>query len=190
MNANAPANPKTRHRSARRQRAAAYVVALLVTTVLASLVLVFAREMRVKTDASSNRASQTEARWIAQGAIEAVRGDLAYVISQAEPPRLDQVSPQAQTLGDGLFWIIRPSHTSDTELGFGLQGEAGKINLDAFAGIDALELPGMDRNIAAAIIDWQDRNPGSRPAGRSRRITSRATRLTTSRTATLRPSAS
>lgn len=165
MNANAPANPKTRHRSARRQRAAAYVVALLVTTVLASLVLVFAREMRVKTDASSNRASQTEARWIAQGAIEAVRGDLAFVISQGEPPRLDQVNPQAQTLGDGLFWIIRPSHTSDTELGFGLQGEAGKINLDAFAGIDALELPGMDRNIAAAIIDWQDRNPEITPGG-------------------------
>ncbi|MFN3167809.1 MAG: hypothetical protein ACE37H_12170 [Phycisphaeraceae bacterium] len=161
---NRPGHPRNVDR-ARRQCGAAYVVALLVTTLLAALVLVFAREMRVQTDASSNRASQTEARWIAQGALEAVRGDLAFVISQGEPPRLDQVNPRAQTLGDGLFWLIRPSHTDDTELGFGLQGEAGKINLDAFAGIDALELPGMNENLAAAIIDWQDRNPNITPGG-------------------------
>lgn len=156
-------NPARRH--ARDQRGAAYVVALLVTTVLASMVLVFSKEMRVQTDASANRISQIQARWIAQGAIDAVRGDLAYVIALGEAPRLDQVDPQGQTLGDGLFWIIRPSHTDDRETGFGLQGESGKINLDAFAGIDALELEGMTENLAAAITDWQDRNENITPGG-------------------------
>lgn len=146
-------------------RGAAYVVALLVTTVLAALALVFAREMRVQAAVSANRNSQTEARWIALGVIEAVRGDLADVISQGEAPRLNQVKPQAQMLGNGLYWIIRPSALDDTELDYGLQGEAGKINLDAFAGIDALELSGMDENLAAAIIDWQDRNAEITPGG-------------------------
>ncbi|MFK7788963.1 MAG: general secretion pathway protein GspK, partial [Phycisphaeraceae bacterium] len=156
-------NPARRH--ARDPRGAAYVVALLVTTVLASMVLVFSKEMRVQTDALANRISQTQARWIAQGAIEAVRGDLADVIALGEAPRLDQVDPQAQILGDGLFWIIRPSHTDDRETEFGLQGESGKINLDAFAGIDALELEGMTENLAAAINDWQDRNGRITPGG-------------------------
>ncbi len=165
-------NPK---RGSADTRGAAYIVALLVTTVLAAMALVFAKEMRVKTDASANYTSQAEARWIALGALEAVRGDLAYVISLGEAPRLDQVRPEAQPLGDGLFWLIRPSYTDDTEIGFGLQGEGGKINLDALFGfdaqnpnaprIDALELPGMDENLAAAIIDWQDRNERITPGG-------------------------
>lgn len=156
-------NPARRH--AREQRGAAYVVALLVTTVLASMVLVFSKEMRVQTDALANRVSQTQARWVAEGAIQAVRGDLAYVISLGQAPRLDRVSPQGQPLGDGLFWIIRPSHTDDRETAFGLQGESGKINLDAFAGIDALELDGMTENLAAAINDWQDRDERITPGG-------------------------
>eukprot|EP00752_Nemacystus_decipiens_P014029 g12465.t1 len=147
------------------QRAAAYVVAVLVTTVLASLVLVFARQMRAEADASVNQASQIEARWIAQGALEAVRGDLAYVISLGEAPRLDQVAAEAQQLGDGLFWLIKPHPTDDDQLTYGIQGEGGKINLDAFAGIDALELDGMDENLAAAIVDWQDRNVEITPGG-------------------------
>ena len=157
-------NPLQRQRT-RASRGAAYIVALLVTTLLAGMVLVFAQEMRVKTDESANRVSQTEARWIAQGAVEAVRGDLASVIALGEAPRLDQISPQAQPLGDGLFWIIRPDYNDDTKLDYGLQGESGKINLDAFAGIDALELPGMTENLAAAIIDWQDRNERITPGG-------------------------
>lgn len=156
----------TRRRSAaHNKRGAAYVVALLVTTVLAGLVLVFAREMRVESDASANRVSQTQAQWIAQGALEAVRGDLAYVISLGEAPRLERVSPQAQPLGGGLFWLIKANPTDDRELAYGIMGEGGRINLDAFGGIDALELPGMDANLAAAIIDWQDRNTRITPGG-------------------------
>ena len=152
-------------RHQRQRHAAAYVVAVLVTTVLAALVLVFARQMRAEADASVNQASQIEARWIAQGALEAVRGDLAYVISLGEAPRLDQIGAEAQQLGDGLFWLIKPHPTDDDQLAFGIQGEGGKINLDAFFGIDALELDGMDENLAAAIIDWQDRNVEITPGG-------------------------
>lgn len=155
-------NPMHRRR---RETAAAYIVALLVTTVLAAMVLVFAREMRTRADASANHVSQTEARWIALGAIEAVRGDLAHIISLGEAPRLDQVDAGGQTLGDGLFWLIKPHATDDTQTGFGLQGEGGRINLDAFSGIDALELEGMDANLAAAINDWQDRDDRVRPGG-------------------------
>ncbi len=155
-------NPKQRQPG---RRGAAYIIALLVTTVLAALTLVFAREMRVHTDSSANQVSQTKARWIALGAIEAVRGDLAYVMSLGEAPRLDQIDPSGQVLGDGIFWLIRPNFEDDTKPGFGIQGEGGKINLDAFFGIDALEIDGMDENLAAAIIDWQDRNERITPGG-------------------------
>ena len=157
------------------QRGAAYVVALLVTTVLAGFVLVFAREMRVSTDQSANQVSQIQAQWIAQGALEAVRGDLASVIALGQAPRLDQVDAQAQQLGDGLFWLIRPDHTDDSEIAFGIQGEGGKINLGALItpvgnggalpDFDLLELPGMDENLAAAIIDWQDPDENVSPGG-------------------------
>ncbi|MBX2851259.1 MAG: general secretion pathway protein GspK [Phycisphaeraceae bacterium] len=155
----------TPRNAAHAHRGAAYVVALMVTTVLAGLVLVFAREMRVESDASANRVSQTQARWIAAGALEAVRGDLAYTISLGEAPRLERVGTQAQQLGDGLFWLIKPNSDDDRELAYGIMGEGGRINLDAFSGIDALELPGMDANLAAAVIDWQDRNPQITPGG-------------------------
>lgn len=157
------------------QRGAAYVVALLVTTVLAGLALVFAKEMRVSTDQSANQVSQIQAQRIAQGALEAVRGDLASVISLGEPPRLDQVNARAQPLGDGLFWLIRPDHSDDSKIAYGIQGEGGKINLDALEapvvdevelpGVDALELPGMDANLVSALIDWQDRNGRVLPGG-------------------------
>lgn len=159
-----PSNPN-RVNAAFEKRGAAYVVALMVTTVLAGMVLVFAQEMRVESDASANRVSQTQARWIAAGALEAVRGDLAYVISLGEAPRLDRVGTQAIQLGDGLFWLIKPNAEDDRELAYGIMGEGGRINLDAFSGIDALELPGMDANLAAAITDWQDRNPQITPGG-------------------------
>lgn len=162
-------NSRSRHFA---QRGAAYVVALLVTTVLAGLVLVFAREMRVSTDQSANQVSQIQAQWIAQGALEAVRGDLASVIALGEAPRLDQVDAQAQRLGDGLFWLIRPDHTDDNEIAFGIQGEGGKVNLSALVvngdelpEFDLLELPGMDENLVAAIIDWQDQDENVSPGG-------------------------
>lgn len=160
-------SPTSLHRCypARAPRGAAYIIALLVTTVLATMTLVFAREMRVQTDAAANRVSQTQARWIALGALEAVRGDLAQVIATGEAPHLYLVNPSGSAMGDGLFWIIRPHPDDDTKTGFGIQGEGGKINLDAFAGIDFLELNNVDENLAASIIDWQDRNPRITPGG-------------------------
>jgi len=148
-----------------RCRGAAYVISLLVTTVLASLVLVFAREMRVYTDSTANRVSALQARWVAYGALEAVRGDLANVILSGRAPQLDQVVSTGQVIGDGVFWLIRPNSTDDTRLSYGLQGEGGKINLDAFGGIDVLEITGMDESLAACIIDWQDRNERITPGG-------------------------
>ena len=54
---------RNRHNSIRcakrDQAGAAYVVTLLVTTVLAAVVLVFAKEMRTQTDATANQVSQT-----------------------------------------------------------------------------------------------------------------------------------
>ncbi|MEL7089101.1 MAG: hypothetical protein AAGL98_11785, partial [Planctomycetota bacterium] len=125
------------------RRGAAFIVALLVVTMLAGVVLIFARGMNASAGAARADVSQTQARWIAQGAIEAIRGELAEKIQLGEVPRLDVVGVQAEPMGDGLYWVIgRDLETGEPgvgaeEVAFGLVGEGGKFNLNqVFAGLD------------------------------------------------------
>lgn len=119
-----------------RRRGAAFIVAMLVVTLLAGVVLIFARGMNSSAGASRVEVSQTQAAWIARGALEAIRGELAEKIELGEVPRLDVVGVQAEPMGDGLYWVIgRNLETGESgvgaeEVAFGLVGEAGKFNVN------------------------------------------------------------
>lgn len=147
------------------QRGAAYIVALLVIVVLAAVALVFAREMRVEAYASTNHASQAEARWIARGAIEAIRGEIAADLDAGQVPRLDTTGDQAVALGGGMYWVIRPSHDDDRERAFGLTSEAGKLDVNTTSAEVLADLPGITPAIAAAIVDWRDPDGELTPGG-------------------------
>ena len=137
----------------------------MVVTVLAAMVLVFAREMHTEAIASSNHAANAQANWIARGAIEAIRGDLAEAVTNGEAPHLSEVEAQGMELGGGMFWIIRPNYEDDQKHAFGLISEAGKININTASADVLVECPGIDENLAAAIVDWRDEDLDLTPGG-------------------------
>ncbi|XAM00278.1 type II secretion system protein GspK [Phycisphaeraceae bacterium D3-23] len=160
--------PRTPHRARtrlRRQRGAAFIITLLITTVLASLVLVFAHRMRTQAETAAHHASAAQARWIALGVLEAVRGDLADAIALGETPRLVNVGVAGEPMGDGLYWIIAPDYNDDTQHAYGLTGEASKLNLNNTPVESLIELPGMTEDLAAAIVDWRDEDTETTPGG-------------------------
>ncbi|MEM9414507.1 MAG: hypothetical protein AAGA29_03395 [Planctomycetota bacterium] len=160
--------PRTLHRTRsrqRRQRGAAFIITLLITTVLASLVLVFANRMRTRAETSTRHSAHAQARWIAVGVLEAVRGDLADAITNGESPRLVNVGTAGETVGDGLYWIIAPDYTDDTQQTYGLIGEASKLNLNNTPVESLIELPSMTEDLAAAIVDWRDADTETTPGG-------------------------
>jgi len=134
------------------------IVTIWVTLVLAGLVLVFARSMRVAAAVSANQVASLEAESIAAGALQ-------YVVAKLS----DQTQTQTQTatstttdlyeemqVGEGYFWILHANLESDQELTYGLTDEAGKINLNTASEEMLLKLPGMTAELAASIIDWRD----------------------------------
>jgi len=140
-------------------------MALLVVTILAALTLVFAREMRTEALGARTHTHMLQSQWIAKGALEAVKGDLALAIANGEPPRLTTIGIQAEPLGDGLYWLIVPGYEDDTEHTFGLNSEAGKLNVNQAGAEELIELPEMTEDIAAAIIDWRDGDTEITPGG-------------------------
>jgi len=148
-----------------RSRGAAFIVALLVVTVLASLVVVFAHSMRTEALAATNHASTAEARQAARGVIEAVRGELAQDLAAEEVPRLTGVPAAGGRVGGCIYWIIGPDVTDDTAHAYGIVGESSKLNLNNAGPAVLIELPGMTEDFAAAIVDWRDDDTETTPGG-------------------------
>lgn len=157
----------------RGRRGAAFIVALLVVTVLTGVVLVFARGMNTSADASRGAVSQNQARWVAQGALEAIRGELTEKIGLGEPPRLDTVGVQAEPLGGGYYWVIgrdTAANGSDgvvfdagpEDVAFGLIGEAGKINVNR--PLLTVDQPNTNSVLFLTAADLMAELPGMTPA--------------------------
>ena len=165
----------------RRRRGAAFIIALLVTTMLAGLVLIFARSMKGSAEASRSEEGRAHAQWIVRGALEAVCDDLALAIQNGEPPRLTTVGVQAQPLGEGLYWIIgRAKQTDDVGAGpedvaFGLVSEAGKLNLNQAEGSELRELPGMTDSLVQTLDQYINREQDADEPGQEQAENSRVT---------------
>lgn len=160
-----PARAVAPGRLAPRERGSAFVIALLIVTVLASLVIVFAHEMRTEAMGATHQAATAEARQAARGVIEAVRGDLAQDLALGEAPRLSEVPAAGGRVGGCVYWIIGPDVQDDAAHAYGIVGEASKMNLNSATPDMLIELPGMTEDLAAAIVDWRDGDTETTPGG-------------------------
>lgn len=161
---NNPTFDRLLKRGCARRRGAAFIVALLVITLLASVALLFARQMRTEALAASNHTAHTQARWIAMGVLDAVRGDLTQSLQNGEYPRLDTVQVDGAEMAGGYYWIL--GHDDDeSSYAFGLIGESGKLHLSVANAESLVELPGVSEDLAAAIVDWRDGDSDVSPGG-------------------------
>lgn len=139
-----------------RNRGVTLVIAMAVILIIASLLLVFARQMQTEALASRNHVEAVQARWIARGVVRAIVADLSQSIEIGERPQLTLIDEDAGVLGGGVYWILQPGDDSTSAQSFGLVREAGKLNLNTALADTLLPLPTMTAEIAAAIVDWRD----------------------------------
>ncbi len=146
-------------------RGAALVVVLFFIVFMVSLSMVFARQMQTEAVTAGNSVSQTQARFVALGVIEAIKADLQSSIDAGDEPTIDFVEPQAQVLGDGMYWIIAHDFTTDEEATFGVVPESARVNVSVSPPDRLALLPGMNTETANAIADWRDGDDEVREGG-------------------------
>lgn len=138
-----------------RRRGAVLITAMWVVILLAALVLVFARTMRVEVIDASNRIKAQQAAAIEQGAEQ-------YVLSltdgsQGDPTNVITAPGEALQVGDGYFWLLQPADSNNLQTYvFGLTDEGGKLNLNTTTADELNRLPPLTSDVVDAIIDWID----------------------------------
>jgi len=130
------------------------IVTLWILVVLAGLVLVLARSMRVEAICSANRVALEQAAAAEQGAIQYVVASLDGLNGQV-PAEADLLCSGVR-VGPGAFWLLCPDRDEQRQLAYGLADEAGKINLNTATQETLAELPEMMADIPPAVIDWRD----------------------------------
>ena len=130
------------------------IVTLWILVVLAALVLVLARSMRVEGLCAANRLASEQAAAAEQGAIQYVLAGLDGLDGQV-PAEADLLCDGVQ-VGNGAFWLLRPDRNDDSQLAFGLADEAAKINLNTADDQVLSHLPEMTVDLPSAVIDWRD----------------------------------
>src|SRR5688572_22611610 len=141
-------------RIVRARRGTILIVTMCITFLLAGMVLVFCRSVKVEAVASANQVASVSASAIERGAEQFA---LAMIDQQK-----DQVFSNTEesfyglAMGDGYFWFIRPNYGDDQLPSFGFIDEAGKVNVNTATQEMLLRLPGMTDDLAGAIIDWRD----------------------------------
>lgn len=139
------------------------IVTMWIMVVLAGLVLVLARSMRVEGVCAANTAASQQASAIEQGAIQYVLANVDGL--EGRMPSEDDMPCQGVQVGDGAFWIIRPNHEDDSECLYGVVDEASRVNLNSATAETLLKLPDMTNELAAAIVDWRDEDSEPTPEG-------------------------
>ncbi len=130
------------------------IVTIWVTLILASLVLMFGRSMRISAYVAANSMGHQQADTILDGGVQ-------FALAQLEDEDFDPTDEdtdlyEAQAVGDGYFWLLKASPDDDQKIEYGFNDEAAKINLNS-ASLEMLQkLPGMTTELAASIIDWRD----------------------------------
>ncbi|MBW8015265.1 MAG: hypothetical protein FVQ82_03690 [Planctomycetes bacterium] len=141
-------------RDSRQSPGTVLIVTIWITLVLASMVIVMSRTLRVDVLASVNSLSSVQAEATANAAIAYVRARVSNSaessVDYGEKPFEDMDS------GSGRFWVLRPNLSDDKNHDFGLTDEGGKINLNSASLEMLLKLPSMTSELANAIIDWRD----------------------------------
>ena len=130
------------------------IVTIWVTLVLAGLVLMFGRSMRISAYVAANAMARQQADTILDGGVQ-------YALARLEDEDFDAADDdetpyKAKAVGNGYLWLLKSSPDDDGSVEYGLNDESAKINLNS-ASLEMLQkLPGMTSELAASIIDWRD----------------------------------
>jgi len=137
-----------------RRRGTILIVTMCICFLLAGMVLVFCRSMRVEAIASANQVASVSASAIERGAEQ-------YALAIIDQQK-DQVYYNAEStyygvqVGDGYFFLLRSNYGDDLLPSYGFVDEASKVNINTATLEMLLRLPGMTDDLAAAIMDWRD----------------------------------
>lgn len=147
----------------KRTRGTVLILTMWIVLILAGLVLVFGRAMRVEVLTSANYVAGLQAESVARGALQ-------FVVSQVDGTEgnyvpEDGVSFEAVPVGDGFFWILKAGLDDEHSYAFGIRDEASRINLNSAPTDMLLKLPGMTAELAAAVVDWRDADDEVSPGG-------------------------
>ncbi len=148
----------------RRHRAGGTVliVTMWILLVLAGLVLVLARMVRVEGDRAANHVAAVQAAAVEQGAIQYVLASVDGL--EGDVPTESDTPCEAVQVGDGMFWILRPASDERT-YPYGITDEMSKVNLNTATPDMIARLPGMTTEFAASIVDWRDADSNVTPSG-------------------------
>jgi type II secretory pathway component PulK len=154
----------------RDRRGTVLIIVMWVALVLVSLALYFGGSMGMEYRAADNSLAGSQAD-------QAIKGAGRYVtkiLDELEEPgiapdlELGEYLAEDVPIGDARFWLIGRDTNGTIEPQepvFGLVDEASKLNLNT-ATVEMLEaLPGMTRELAAAIVDWRDLDSDVTPGG-------------------------
>jgi type II secretory pathway component PulK len=137
-----------------RERGTILIVVMVVLFALASLVLALGRDARTDAALSANLRAAAEADMIERGAEQYVMALLEGQKDTIEQMTADQF--ENVPVGQGAFWIVRPTYGDTNRSEFGLVDECGKVDLNTVTYDRLMQMPGMTEQIAASIIDWRD----------------------------------
>ena len=94
---------------------------------------------------------------------QALRGAQAYLqgvlttLGPGKMPSITDLPEQDFTVGGATFRLVRaPGSATASEVEYGVEAEAGRLNLNNVPAETLQLLPGMTMELAAAIIDWRD----------------------------------
>ena len=129
-------------------------MAIWVILILAALVLVYTRTMRVELIASGNRLASEQAAAVQRGAEQ-------YVLARVDGAKGDALDvtaapAEAVPVGGGYFWILRPTVGDPRNFEYGIVDEASKLNLNVADAARIELLPGMTQEFSLVIADWRD----------------------------------
>lgn len=143
------------------ERGTLLIVVIWIALGLAAVVLYFANSVLMEY----RSADQAQAGLESEQAIEGARRYLTYILKNQETKGVmpdiansDYVAEEVP-VNNASFYLVGRDFSVDTyptEPVYGLIDEASKLNINT-ASLEMLEaLPGMDSDVAAAIIDWRD----------------------------------
>jgi len=137
-----------------RRRGTVLIVSMWIVLVIAGLVLVFARTVRVEAIASANQVAALQAEAAARGALQFVLAEVDGAADSSSDST--EADFEGILVGESPFWVLRTNLQDDGAHYFGLTDEAARVNLNSATLDMLLRLPDMTAELAASIVDWRD----------------------------------
>ncbi|NLW50445.1 MAG: hypothetical protein GXY85_06325 [Candidatus Brocadiaceae bacterium] len=151
------------------RRGTVLIVTMWIVLVIAGLVLVFGRTVRVEAVAAANQVAALQAEAVARGALAFAMAKAAEAAASAGAEGSEDAASESEVeavqVGDGYFWLLHAHPNDNNVRRYGMTDEAAKVNLNTATAEMLLKLPEMTAELAAAIIDWRDADDEISPGG-------------------------